>query len=221
MMTVCWMERMTALESPDVAGGRYVTRGGGEDFFAGAAELPFTPRTSGHIARSQNCMLAQFNRASNLSSRYRQKSHLSRCRFLQERSAATGATSRRSRTSWKSPQCRTSSSPRKEEPRPPWPCAPWAAAGTPAAEKVATSIVGWLTSTFQHACLEWAEEFARSLLSSAVAVGSSLASESTTRTADGCRGIMKEKSCFRSPYNRAIFVSPYLCLNWPSPSSSC
>ena len=52
MMTVCWMERMTALESPDVAGGRYVTRGGGEDLFAGAAaDLPFTPRTSGHIAK--------------------------------------------------------------------------------------------------------------------------------------------------------------------------
>ena len=44
MMTVCWMDRMTALESPDVAGGRYSTRGGG-DFLtaaaAAAAELPF------------------------------------------------------------------------------------------------------------------------------------------------------------------------------------
>ena len=38
----------------------------------------------------------------------------------------------------------------------------------------------------KHACLEWAEEFARSLLSSAVAVGSSLASESTIRVVDSC-----------------------------------
>ena len=44
----------------------------------------------------------------------------------------------------------------------------------------------------KHACLEWAEEFARSLLSSAVAVGSSLASESTTLVADGCFGNVKE-----------------------------
>ena len=59
-MTVCWMERMTALESPDVAGGRYVTRGGGEDLFAaGAADLPFTPKTSEHTATSQNCPLAR------------------------------------------------------------------------------------------------------------------------------------------------------------------
>ena len=45
MMTVCWMDRITALESPDVAGGRYITRGGG-DLLAAAVELPFVSGTS-------------------------------------------------------------------------------------------------------------------------------------------------------------------------------
>ena len=52
MMTVCWMDRMTALESPDVAGGRYINRGGG-DFFTAAAELPVV---SGTLIRFMNSL---------------------------------------------------------------------------------------------------------------------------------------------------------------------
>ena len=191
MMTVCWMERMTALESPDVAGGRYVTRGGGEDLFAGAAELPFTPRTSGHIATSQNCPLAQSNRTT----------YVTFCVAVSRRRGGVLQLGRRRGNRGRHGRVRSVGRRLHRGIRRGRRSLVAACLGRLVyhglqlellqhAEKVVTSIVGRPRTTFQHACLEWAEEFARSLLSSAVAVGSSLASESTTRTADCCRGII-------------------------------
>ena len=60
------------------------------------------------------------------------------------------------------------------------------ARGTVSRVDVAHILVRQLLQT--HTCLECAEEFARSWLSSAVAIGSSLASESTIRVADSCYG---------------------------------
>ena len=191
MMTVCWMERMTALESPDVAGGRYVTRGGGEDLFAGAAaDLPFTPRTSGHIAKivcshsptvQQThvtfCVAVSHGRGGvlQLGRRRGDRGRHGRVRSVGRRLRRGGI--RRGRRSLAARRLgRLVHHGLQLE-------------LLQHAEKVVTSIVGRPRTSFQHACLEWAEEFARSLLSSAVAVGSSLASESTTRTADCCRGM--------------------------------
>lgn len=133
MMTVCWMDRMTALESPDVAGGRYSTRGGG-DFLtaaaAAAAELPFVSFALPFFRIDGCCNWGDVEAIEDVI----------------EESAVSEV--------------------------------------LPEAGASAALTGGVDMGCNWNSCLECAEEFARSWLSSAVAIGSSLASESTIRVAD-------------------------------------